>query len=140
LLAQSGLNERRFGGFDWSAQHTNLLAKMGVWTQADLAAAAKIALPAVKRCETGVRTPIPAIMVASRLAIEDAGVEFILAKSGKGVVCGCERANIGNYFFASFRSKLIEEIQAHRKRDGSQMLRVRRHWVSQGKATGPARP
>jgi transcriptional regulator with XRE-family HTH domain len=55
------------------------------WTQADLAAAAKIALPTVKRYETGVRTPIPAIMAAIRRALEAAGVEFIPAKSGKGV-------------------------------------------------------
>jgi transcriptional regulator with XRE-family HTH domain len=55
------------------------------WTQADLAAAAEIALPTVKRYETGVRTPIPVIMAAIRRALEDAGVEFIPAKSGKGV-------------------------------------------------------
>ena len=55
------------------------------WNQADLATAAKIALPTVKRYETGVRTPIPVIMAAIRRALEDAGVEFIPAKSGKGV-------------------------------------------------------
>jgi transcriptional regulator with XRE-family HTH domain len=55
------------------------------WTQTDLAAAAKIAVPTVKRFETGVRTPIPVIMAAIRCALEDAGVEFIPAKSGKGV-------------------------------------------------------
>jgi transcriptional regulator with XRE-family HTH domain len=55
------------------------------WTQADLATSAKIALPTVKRYETGTRTPIPAIMVAIRRALEDAGIEFIPAKSGKGV-------------------------------------------------------
>jgi transcriptional regulator with XRE-family HTH domain len=55
------------------------------WTQADLAAAAKIALPTVKRYETGARTPIPVIMAAIRRALEAAGVEFIPAKSGKGV-------------------------------------------------------
>ena len=55
------------------------------WTQTDLAAAARIALPTVKRYETGIRTPIPVIMAAVRRALEDAGVEFIPAKSGKGV-------------------------------------------------------
>jgi transcriptional regulator with XRE-family HTH domain len=55
------------------------------WTQADLAAVAEIALPTVKRYETGVRTPIPVIMAAIRRALEDAGVEFIPAKGGKGV-------------------------------------------------------
>jgi transcriptional regulator with XRE-family HTH domain len=55
------------------------------WTQADLAAAAKIALPTVKRYETGLRTPIPAIMAAVRRALETAGVEFIPARNGKGV-------------------------------------------------------
>jgi transcriptional regulator with XRE-family HTH domain len=55
------------------------------WNQADLAAAAKISLPTVKRYETGTRTPIPAIMSAVRRALEDAGVEFIPAKNGRGV-------------------------------------------------------
>jgi transcriptional regulator with XRE-family HTH domain len=55
------------------------------WNQTDLAAAAKIALPTVKRFETGVRTPIPVVKAAIVRAIEDAGVEFIPAKSGKGV-------------------------------------------------------
>jgi transcriptional regulator with XRE-family HTH domain len=55
------------------------------WTQADLAAAAEIALPTIKRYETGARTPIPAMMAAIRRALEDAGVEFIPARSGKGV-------------------------------------------------------
>jgi transcriptional regulator with XRE-family HTH domain len=55
------------------------------WTQMELAAAAKIALPTVKRYETGVRTPIPVIMSAIRRALEAAGVEFIPAKGGKGV-------------------------------------------------------
>ena len=55
------------------------------WTQTDLAAAAKIAVPTVKRFETGVRTPIPIVKGAIVRALEDAGVEFIPAKSGKGV-------------------------------------------------------
>jgi transcriptional regulator with XRE-family HTH domain len=55
------------------------------WTQTDLATAAKIAVPTVKRFETGVRTPIPVVKAAIVRALEDAGVEFIAAKSGKGV-------------------------------------------------------
>jgi transcriptional regulator with XRE-family HTH domain len=46
------------------------------WTQDDLAKAAKIALPTVKRYETGTRTPIPVIMAAIIRAIEAAGVIF----------------------------------------------------------------
>jgi transcriptional regulator with XRE-family HTH domain len=55
------------------------------WSQTDLAAAAEIALPTVKRFETGVRTPIPVVKAAIVRALEDAGVEFIPAKNGKGV-------------------------------------------------------
>jgi hypothetical protein len=55
------------------------------WNQTDLAAAAKIALPTVKRFETGVRTPIPVVKAAIVSALEQAGVEFIPAKGGKGV-------------------------------------------------------
>lgn len=46
------------------------------WTQVDLAAAAKISLPTVKRYEAGTRTPIPVIMAAIFRALEDAGVIF----------------------------------------------------------------
>jgi len=46
------------------------------WTQTDLATAAKIALPTVKRYETGVRTPIPIIIAAILRAFEDAGIIF----------------------------------------------------------------
>ena len=55
------------------------------WSQSDLAAAAKIALPTVKRFETGVRTPITVVKDAIVRALEEAGVEFIPAKGGKGV-------------------------------------------------------
>jgi transcriptional regulator with XRE-family HTH domain len=55
------------------------------WNQGDLAAAAEISLPTVKRYEAGMRTPIPSILAAIRRALEDAGIEFIPAKSGKGV-------------------------------------------------------
>jgi transcriptional regulator with XRE-family HTH domain len=46
------------------------------WTQADLAAAAKISLPTVKRYEAGSRTPIPVIISAIFLAFEEAGIIF----------------------------------------------------------------
>ena len=46
------------------------------WNQADLAAAAEISLPTVKRYEAGMRTPIPPILTAIRRALEDAGVIF----------------------------------------------------------------
>jgi transcriptional regulator with XRE-family HTH domain len=46
------------------------------WTQTDLATAAKIAVPTVKRFETGVRTPIPVVKAAIVRALEDAGVIF----------------------------------------------------------------
>jgi predicted transcriptional regulator len=46
------------------------------WTQVDLAAAAEISLPTVKRYEAGTRTPIPLIMSAIFRAFEDAGVIF----------------------------------------------------------------
>ena len=55
------------------------------WTQTDLATAAKIAVPTVKRFETGVRTPIPIVKAAIVRALEEAGVEFLPAMSGKGV-------------------------------------------------------
>lgn len=54
------------------------------WTQTDLAAASEVALPTIKRYETGARAPIPVILAAIRSALEDAGAEFIPAKNGKG--------------------------------------------------------
>jgi transcriptional regulator with XRE-family HTH domain len=55
------------------------------WTQVDLAKAAKVALPTVTRYENGLREPIPTIMAAIVSALEVGGVEFIAAKSGRGV-------------------------------------------------------
>src|SRR5579872_2462598 len=55
------------------------------WTQVDLAKAAKISLPTVKRYEAGTRTPIPTMLAAIRCALEDAGIDFIPAKNGRGV-------------------------------------------------------
>jgi transcriptional regulator with XRE-family HTH domain len=46
------------------------------WNQADLAVAAKISLPTVKRYEAGSRTPIPTILAAIFHALKDAGVVF----------------------------------------------------------------
>jgi transcriptional regulator with XRE-family HTH domain len=55
------------------------------WTQTDLALAANVAVPTIKRYETSARTPMPAIMASIRRSLEGAGVEFIPAKNGKGV-------------------------------------------------------
>jgi transcriptional regulator with XRE-family HTH domain len=55
------------------------------WTQQQLAAAAGVALATIQFFETDKREPIPNNITAIRRALEDAGVEFIPAKSGKGV-------------------------------------------------------
>jgi transcriptional regulator with XRE-family HTH domain len=55
------------------------------WTQQHLAAAAGVALATIQFFETDKREPIPNNLTAIRRALEDAGVEFIPAKSGKGV-------------------------------------------------------
>jgi transcriptional regulator with XRE-family HTH domain len=46
------------------------------WNQADLAVAAEISLPTVKRYESGTRTPLPTMLAAIRRALEEAGVIF----------------------------------------------------------------
>jgi transcriptional regulator with XRE-family HTH domain len=56
------------------------------WTLADLAAASSLSLSTVKNFENSLRDTTTANLIAIRRALEDAGVEFIPAKSGgKGV-------------------------------------------------------
>jgi transcriptional regulator with XRE-family HTH domain len=55
------------------------------WSQNQLADAANIGRATIRRFEAGRRTPIPNNLTAIRRALEDAGVEFIPARSGKGV-------------------------------------------------------
>jgi transcriptional regulator with XRE-family HTH domain len=55
------------------------------WTQVDLAKAAMLGLSTVKNFESDRRETTPANVNAIRRALEDAGVEFLPAKNGKGV-------------------------------------------------------
>jgi transcriptional regulator with XRE-family HTH domain len=55
------------------------------WNQNELADAADIGRATIRRFEAGRRTPIPSNLAKIRQALEDAGVEFIPAKNGKGV-------------------------------------------------------
>jgi transcriptional regulator with XRE-family HTH domain len=55
------------------------------WTQQKLADTAGVALATIQFFETNKREPIPNNLTAIRRALEEAGVEFIPAKSGKGV-------------------------------------------------------
>jgi transcriptional regulator with XRE-family HTH domain len=55
------------------------------WTLADLADASSLSLSTVKNFENSLRDTTPANLIAIRRALEVAGVEFIPAKSGKGV-------------------------------------------------------
>jgi hypothetical protein len=55
------------------------------WTLADLAGASSLGLSTVKNFENSLRETTPANLIAIRRALEDAGVEFIPAKNGKGV-------------------------------------------------------
>jgi transcriptional regulator with XRE-family HTH domain len=55
------------------------------WTLADLAGASSLGLSTVKNFENALRDTTPANSIAIRRALEDAGVEFIPAKNGKGV-------------------------------------------------------
>jgi transcriptional regulator with XRE-family HTH domain len=55
------------------------------WNQNQLADAAHIGSATIRRFEAGRRVPVYNNLMAIRRALEDAGVEFIPAKSGKGV-------------------------------------------------------
>jgi transcriptional regulator with XRE-family HTH domain len=55
------------------------------WTQSDLAKAATLGLSTIKNFESDRRDTTPANLNAIRRALEDAGIEFIPAKVGKGV-------------------------------------------------------
>jgi hypothetical protein len=55
------------------------------WTLADLSAASLVGLSTAKHFEGSVRATTAANVAAIRRALEDAGVEFIPAKNGKGV-------------------------------------------------------
>jgi transcriptional regulator with XRE-family HTH domain len=55
------------------------------WSQQKLANSAGVALATIQFFETDKRAPIANNLTAIRRALEDAGVEFIPAKSGKGV-------------------------------------------------------
>lgn len=55
------------------------------WTQQSLADAASVSLATIQFFETNKREPIPNNLTAISRALEAAGVEFIPAKSGKGV-------------------------------------------------------
>jgi transcriptional regulator with XRE-family HTH domain len=55
------------------------------WTQQQLADTAGVALATIQFFESDKREPIPNNLAAMRRALEAAGVEFIPARSGKGV-------------------------------------------------------
>lgn len=55
------------------------------WTQARLATAAAVGLSTVKNYEGELRDTKPANLDSIHRALENAGVEFIPAKNGKGV-------------------------------------------------------
>jgi DNA-binding XRE family transcriptional regulator len=55
------------------------------WTQQQLADTAGVALATIQFFETNKREPIPNNLAAVRRALEEAGVELIPAKNGRGV-------------------------------------------------------
>ena len=71
--------------FKITTRPTVVAAMLGVWSQQTLADAANVSLATIQLFETNKREPIPNNLTAIRRALEDAGVEFIPARSGKGV-------------------------------------------------------
>ncbi len=63
------------------------------WTQADLARAATLGLSTVKNFESNRRETTKANLNAICRALEDAGVEFLQAKNGKGVGVRLRKGN-----------------------------------------------
>lgn len=55
------------------------------WNQNQLAEAAHIGGATIRRFEAGRRVPVYNNLMAIRRALEDAGVEFLPARNGKGV-------------------------------------------------------
>jgi transcriptional regulator with XRE-family HTH domain len=55
------------------------------WSQDQLATRAEVGNSTVRDFEKGRRVPLDESLTAIRRALEDAGVDFISAKSGKGV-------------------------------------------------------
>ena len=60
-----------------------------VWSQDDLAKAAKVGLSTVKDFESGKRTPIPATQTAMQAVLERAGIGFSFAHDGDGKAYAC---------------------------------------------------
>jgi transcriptional regulator with XRE-family HTH domain len=54
------------------------------WTQQKLADSAGVALATIQVFESDKRVPVPNNLVAIRRALEDAGIEFLPRKNGKG--------------------------------------------------------
>ncbi len=55
------------------------------WTQRDLAEAASVGISTVQNYENELRATAPANQTAMQRALEQAGIEFISARIGKGV-------------------------------------------------------
>jgi DNA-binding XRE family transcriptional regulator len=74
-------------GTVWAMNYKQSRAARGLlgWSQQTLADAANVSLATIQLFETNKRDPIPNNLTAIRHALEEAGVDFIPAKSGKGI-------------------------------------------------------